>query len=97
MHVHPTPFLGRLSRQKEVTELFVLTVVKLLPQKEGGGGNALHSKIKAHTAAMHTAATLSPTLSTCSCISLNHLTIANLQSSAQQLISSCIRRKVNTY
>lgn len=38
MHVHPTPFLGRLSQQKEITELFVLTVVKLLPQKEGGGG-----------------------------------------------------------
>lgn len=41
MHVHPTPFLGRLSRQKEITELFVLTVVKLLPQKEGGGGRTL--------------------------------------------------------
>lgn len=57
MFVHPTPFLGRVSRQKEITELFVLTVAKLLPQKEGGK-NTLHSKIKAQAAAMHAAATL---------------------------------------
>lgn len=82
-HIRVLPLTGGLSRQKEITEPFVLTVAKPLPQKKERKKCFAHQDKATSSNHVYCCHPHPHTEHLQLYLSLNHLMIANLQSSAK--------------